>query len=493
MKIQFVKFRNMLQVSPGLRLPMPKEHLDALRGEMTFTYITHNYNPAVRRAENLPPVEFEKRRLYKLDKYGQLITGFGYFDMLWEYFEKLGCQLEFIDKSPPRPRPKCYEADWEYMLERFELRSGQEDALVAIDSHFGGIIEAAPGFGKSYMFAALALLYRYAKIVIVIPEVDNVRKTVQHLTKYLPNVGQVGGGERRESRVTVYTAASFHHFEKDADFIFADEVHKLMANTYAEALTRLSQNTRNFGFTATPDGRKDNAHARMHCIFGRPIFRLGYEEAVADKLTVPIEVRWHNVRMNTNPCQNLDGVPRKRWGIWRNNTRNKIIAEIAKQYDDEQVLIMVATLEHAIYLKQLLPDYELCYANLDGRKRAQYQRQGFLPPDFESMTATKREAMRQAFGAGTLRKVIATDVWSTGVSFNALSVLIRADARASRILDTQIPGRVSRTDDGKEVGVIHDFFDQFDDGFKRAASSRRSNYKRNGWKQIDPPRVAVAK
>ncbi len=112
-----------------------------------------------------------------------------------------------------------------------------------------------------------------------------------------------------------------------------------------------------------------------------------------------------------------------------------------------------------------------------------FQREGLLPADYKPMTPPRREAMRRAFEEHRLRKVIATDVWSTGVSFEQLAVLIRADARSSEIMDDQAPGRVVRIHEGKQEGLIYDCWDMFDANFKRKSQERWRRYAAKGWTQ----------
>ena len=98
--------------------------------------------------------------------------------------------------------------------------------------------------------------------------------------------------------------------------------------------------------------------------------------------------------------------------------------------------------------------------------------------------------MKKAFEEGKLKKAIATGVWKRGVDFRRLAVLIRADGKNSPVADYQIPGRTSRTcaEVGKEISVVIDFKDQFNETLKRRAQDRRRNYKTKGWAQVDPPK-----
>ena len=117
-----------------------------------------------------------------------------------------------------------------------------------------------------------------------------------------------------------------------------------------------------------------------------------------------------------------------------------------------------------------------------------------LPDGYEPMTVERRSALRIAFENYEVRKVIATDVWSTGVSFERLAVLVRADARGSEIMDTQAPGRVARIhqESGKEMGIVYDCRDHFDEGFRNKSQGRYRNYTKKGWEQVDAPGLGAA-
>jgi superfamily II DNA or RNA helicase len=206
---------------------------------------------------------------------------------------------------------------------------------------------------------------------------------------------------------------------------------------------------------------------------------------------VPIRVEWLDVIMDYNPCAGYEDVARLRHGLWRNDYRNRVIADKARTFaPEDQVLIMVAHLEHAFYLKAHLPEYTLCYAESKGDDKLfeRAKRNKLIPADEPRMTDSLRMSRRLQFEERKLQKVIATDIWSTGVNFNGLQVLIRADARSSAIKDTQIPGRVSRTHNasGKQMGILVDCLDQFDDGFRAGGRKRRRDYQQKGWTQVMP-------
>jgi superfamily II DNA or RNA helicase len=291
-------------------------------------------------------------------------------------------------------------------------------------------------------------------------------------------------------RVTVITAGSLNHSDGDADFLFADEVHQLATVNFSTTIAARYRHSRNFGMSATPYARMDGAHAVLEPLFGPMVFDLPYQEAVELGLVVPIRVRWLPIRLKRNPVETVkNSVMRKKYGVWTNGERNRMIAAAVSEYPENyQILILVETIEHAVHLGAQLPDFTLVYSTMYPQDCAAYKRKGLLPLDYKPLSDVQKHNLRDQFEAGTLKRVIATDVWSTGVDFEQLNVLVRADARDSDIVDVQGPGRVSRTytsPEGvkKECGEVIDCIDNFDANLYRRSEGRRKSYKLLGWEQ----------
>lgn len=495
----------MIDISPDGQSPLHPGIVDLLRPKLSYEHRTllqghARFGPDGRKRS----VDVEIRRMFSLEE-GRLVTGFGFIFAINQILRQNGITAHYIDLSPPKPEG-TYEPDWEnvnrYMDEltrihgkEYKFRPRQEECLRQIASHECGLVNAAMGFGKTDLIGSLCHLYPRAKFAIVVRPKDVAARIVSKLSKTLPNVGQIGGGRKfRGDRVTIYTAGSVHHAENsDEDFLLADEVHLLMSDVTARGIAASWQRTRNFGFTATPKGRLDNADAQLELFFGPQIFHLPYNEAVELGLVVPVHVRWLPIRLTHNPGEGKDGVTKQRWAIWRNTDRNQLIAEdVRRNYPDQnnqQVLLLTDKVEHAIMLWQHLPEFSLCYGGeIEEEKLEYYKRNRLLPENFRPVTAAVREQMRLDFESGKLKRVIATDVWATGVDFASLSVLYRCDSRESEILDSQAPGRVSRIspETGKQYGEVVDCFDAFDSGLKRKSQSRKAHYAALGWSQDWP-------
>lgn len=487
MQILIRKSGNLVDVSPDGAGPLP-DHLTALlTPSMTYVYKrllrgAAAYDPMSGTRSN---IALETRRLYRMEQ-GRLTCGFGYVPRIVETLRKAGCTLSFQDLSPPPTRSDCYTQDWEGLRQVITFRARQDECVQSIVNNPGGIVKAPTGFGKTHTIAALGMLYPQARIHVIIKSVDVAERTVRRLTAFMPNIGQIGGGKHYWGRITVITADSLHLSDFDADFVFCDEVHQLASETYSAHLGKY-RHARIYGFSATPYARMDGAHARLECLCGPTIFEMSYAEAVALGLVVPIRVGWIPVRSEFNPAKDRSGVSRKRWGIWRNEFRNQAIADKARGYaGDVQVLALVETVEHAIHLWRHMPEFALCYGDRDEKEIRSYKKSGLLPENYQYIDGFRRQQMRRAFEGGQLKKVIATDVWQTGVDFEQLQVLCRCDDRDSDILDTQGPGRVSRIYDGKECGIVHDCIDYFDKSLYNKSRGRFRSYQELEWEQDWP-------
>ena len=446
------------------------------------------------------PVEETEHQIYLVDHADRIVTAFGLHDRVYRKLVALGYPVMYKDQAP-HPRPEVFEPLWHRLYEpsrNIELREGQPEFLIKMMSHPCGRFDCPPGFGKSFMIGCIATLLPKARIDVVTKSLAVLYdRLYPEMCMTVPNVGIICSKKKvRDRRVMLLSAGSVHHADGKADIVIADECHELAADSYAEKLA-VYDNARMYGLSATQDMRLDNKDMRVEAMFGPVLYRMPYEQAKNSGLVVPIEVLWTDVIMNFNPAGEYeDSVERKRWGIWRNDYRNELIAADANQYgDDTQVLITCETIGHMVQLKKLLPDYEIVYSEngMSALDRRKYIRQGLLPKDYEPMSRSKRDRLTRDFESGKLKKAICNKVWNVGVSFNSLAVLIRADAGGSPTNDIQIPGRASRIAEGKDSAIIHDYRDQFDTGFRNKATRRGRTYGKQGWTQVLPKKKSTGR
>ncbi len=482
---------NVLTITGANNAPLPEELIKRLTHDLKYSHVEQIHGQARRDPITGQRVFFQTKeyKLFRVEN-GHVVVLSGYLARMAARLKKLGCQAMLVDRTPVRKRPDCYEPKWENLEGRIVFRARQEECLQTIARTPCGIIKAVTGFGKTTLIGACALLYPKAKIHVVTKSVDVAERIVRSLKRLLPKVGRVGDGWKQWERVTVITAGSLAHSDGDADFLFADEVHQLATINFSTALAARYRNSRNYGLSATPYARMDNAHHVLEPLFGPMVFELTYQHAVELGLVVPVRVNWLPMRLRVNPAERYGNrVARKRHGIWTNRERNGIIADAVRSYpESHQILILVETIEHAVNLGALLPEYQLVYGNMSPYDCAAYKKRGLLPKDYRPLNDFQKHDMRAQFESGELKHVIATDVWATGVDFEQLNVLVRADDRDSDIVDVQGPGRVSRiytAPDGtkKEFGEVIDCMDTFDPTFYRKSLGRRNSYKLLGWEQ----------
>lgn len=448
-------------------------------------YTYQGQERALRLREHKPVFEIRKHTLFEMDHKMRLVTNFGFWKLVRDGLRKNGYDVKFKDLTPPDP--EIFEPVWDN-IKKYNLRENQPEFIQKVLTNRCGRFDCPPGFGKSFMIGIIAALLPKAKIDVVSRRVAVLRDRIYpELVQMVGDVGIFGGGKKQKNgRVMCYTVGSMKYSPATADILIGDECHELAADFASAELIRW-QNSRNYGLSATHDMRLDNKDFRCHGIFGPIVFSVNYQSAQNAQMVVPIKVLWRSVKMDRDPAAFEDClIKKKRYCIWSNEFRNEIIAEDARQYDSEtQVLITVETIEHAMNLKKLLPEFTLVYMEngLSDRDRRKYIQEGCIDNTEPHMDSNKKQSLTKAFESGELKKAICTSVWNVGVSFNHLSILIRADGGGSPINSVQIPGRVSRVSRGKTCGFVHDYIDEFNFSCKLKSKNRKKSYDANGWEQ----------
>jgi len=417
-----------------------------------------------------------------------LLTNTGFLDRVVRDLQKAGYSVAVKDM---RPEDAAKFVPYWDAISKFDFKYKQRETLEAVAANTRGRIWWPTGSGKSFLIPMIGRIFPKRRIVITTRFAAPLEDLYHSLSMHLPNVGIYFSRKKKtDARVMCYSAGCLQHADpKRTDILIADEVHELATDVMFEKFAKF-RHCRMYGLSANFDDRFDGADFELEGIFGPLIARLSYEEGVENDMIVPINVYWRNVQMDRNPCADKTDVPKLRHGFWRNEWRNAQIAEDARAFPDDQVLITVKTFEHACHLKKMLPEFTLCYAPADNKSDDidRYISWGLLSKDEPQLTLDRLEMLKRRFETGELKKVIATTVWNRGVNFKKLQVLIRGDGGSSAIDDTQIPGRLSRTttDIDKKCGILIDYLDQFDDAFSRSAGRRRKDYAAKGWNQIMP-------
>jgi superfamily II DNA or RNA helicase len=370
------------------------------------------------------------------------------------------------------------------------LRPGQDDLIAPIIGNDMGIIWAPTGVGKSFVIRQICKLWDTAQIVICCASKDIVAQTYGELLEMFSSstVGFVGDGRNESDRriLCVVDKSLMKVNLSKCDVFIYDEVHRAAAPKVAEIVASI-QHARMYGFSASPFGRSDKADLETRAMFGDVICKVEYGEAEAQGNVVPVDV-WVMPAVDVVGMNKTTTTSMERWNIWRNDSRNERLKEAIEWAfqtygKDIQVLITVKTVEHAVYLGDVLKDmdFALVYANMDGEDRLRWEKMGMLRKGIHPVTSDQREQMRLDFRDGKLKRAIATSVWGTGVDFPGLNVLVRADGQGGTIPNTQLPGRVTRKADGKTVGIVIDIDDKFHKTLGGRYERRATDYRKRGW------------
>ncbi len=391
-------------------------------------------------------------------------------------------------QSPPMKPP-----DYSMVDPRIFDREGQSDVLAALITYDYGVIDAPAGYGKSFLIVQMCKMWPNARFIICSPYTDVILDFYATLKELFgPNqVGLVGaGGHGAESRIVCAISNSLSKCKlNQVDFFLFDEVHRAAAPATAKLIATIN-NSRMYGFSASVTGRSDGSDLETEGMFGPVIGRLDYQQAQAAGAVVPIVVVVY-------PCAHLQNqdfklpVARDRNLIWRNQQRNALIRDMVRDArrawgDDIQILISVSKVDHAIHLGALLPDFTLVYGGggIDAADLARWEKAKLIQPGVHPLTAKTREEHKQNFRNGDLKCVIATEVWSTGVSFPKINVMIRADGSGASIGHTQWSGRLTRTSEGKSVGILLDLDDSFNKTYDQRVAKKLSHYRKKGWQVV---------
>lgn len=381
------------------------------------------------------------------------------------------------------------------MTQLMDLRPLQLPALEVMTKNLIGVIECPPGFGKTFLLTQLPRLYPDANIVMVTPRRDVVKDIYARTKEVAPDPKAVrlcDGGRKFpvKAKVVVMTSGSVHKVPPEwPDIYVFDEVHGCATPRQVKSLEKLE--CRRYGLSASPDGRLDGADLEVVGMFGPTMCKITYQEAQSAGLVCPIHV--HMTRISLPDVKAPTDIAKQRLGYWQNHARNQAVADAAHNHGpEESVLILVKTLEHALFLRLLMPEFFIVHGGVPSDEKGNAKWKQFCDlglvqdtPDFtEHIRNIDTGVMKEMFADGRIKKVIATPKWREGVDFKSLQVLIRADGSSGSIDAIQIVGRLSRIYPGKDFGTLYDFVDDYGPSYLRKSQGRKKHYEKQGWSII---------
>jgi len=494
--VRISRLNNFIVIDPDPTLPGRADLIAQIKEELTYTHMEMLYGwplkkwLAAQKAAGTTPTnkKYTRRRLFKVVD-NRLICLSGLTERVCKFLSNRNLHYEIEDRRASSfPEPDYTKLG--------ELRGHQDEVIASIAAHDHGVIDMATGGGKTHLFPDIVLMWPTVKTMIVAPRLSIVKTISGYMKNRGVECGICTGSTVDIKRVTVCSSKSMHKMRRafpSLDLLLYDEVYTAASSVPASIIPEI-ENARRFGFADGPFNRSDGCNVVVEALFGPTICRVGYQDAVNKEMVSQIKVLAVPVPFADNyiPYDEFRLDLNKKNAYWSNRRRNVQVARSARvaaeylglSYESCQILVLVETVEHALRLHAEMPDFTVCHAGGIGRKKkADFIQLGFNPV---AVNLSKDElAQNQSmFESGSLKRVIATPIWSAGVNFVNLQILIRADGRTSKVENTQLPGRLSRLKDGKEFGLLVDFDDQFSPWAQSRSARRFAYYRSRGWEAV---------
>lgn len=438
--------------------------------------------------------------LYCVTDTGDVVTMPGFLFRVRNVLKERGIQTFIVDERSVFPKPNL-------QLAMDGLYPTQQPLVHTMLMSGGGILSAPTGYGKTAMAAAMIRAFDNNEFmargtplsVFACPERDINAKNFKSLQRFLPNreVGILQSGHKKiiTDDVMVVTLDSLQNLDLDQVGLFiCDEVHTGVSKTRSEQIQAM-EHAMKYGVSATPGGRYDGRDIVIEALFGPIVARKTYQEAVADGILVPIKVVWITAPqpdIGMNRYKALKSREGKYFqGVVRNNGRNALIGALLQTLPDSlQTIAITPTIEHMSRIRMAHPEVRVVHADSN---RASLDKRGLA--NIPAISIKERKKIYEDMSNGDIRKIVSTYVYKQGVDFPALSVMINAGGGGSEIAAKQIPGRASRTADGKDCAFLVDFWHPWDrkdtengkqtDGpILHDDKSRRKFYEDLGFEQV---------
>ena len=345
-------------------------------------------------------------------------------------------EFEFIDRRTAFPEPDFSR------IRGFRLK--QEELFRELHAaKRSGVVGAPCRYGKSKLIQNTLRIYPGVKTVVAAPGIDLLNQTVEELRAALPGRDVRGifsgakGKKGQSEEVTVTSLDSLGKTDKEGtQLVLVDEPHAAVSESRAPELAAF-KNARIYGFGATTAGRYDGADKLITGIIGPVLARRTFSDAVAEGAICPIVCFMVRVEFSPFECWNRDGAYRSL--IYKSPSFNALVKDIADNHipADYQTLVFADEVKQVDLMSTFMADGVPAYA--------------------KNMKPAERRALFDGMAQNKIKRCVATDIFSTGVTFSDLRAMINATAGGANISSVQRAGRLAEIRPGKVAGFLIDF------------------------------------
>jgi len=377
-----------------------------------------------------------------------------YLESLYTYNtgEEFITTIECYDEYVAVPSNSYYKLDWKELEDNrnFDvldykipfsgtLRPEQQDIVNKFFSKGrarSGLIQAKPGFGKTFT-AAKIISDNNTKTLVLVHTKLLFRQWIEELEKQLPNtkIGNIGDGLFDVQDVTIAIYKTAHNnidIIKDSfSMVIVDESHKCPADMFSRVVNGINAKVK-IALTATPR-RKDGKHVFLDDFFSQ--FRVQADDS-RDLPTPSVQIIKTDFKFNVIS-------PKTDWA----RTLNKLCS-------DQAYIKFIA--EKAIsYIKQ-----GRCPLILGERVQMLKDIQALIPNSICVIGSTSEDVRKDALEhAGTkYSAILSTKLFDEGISCHRLDTLVLTCPSNNSVQWEQRIGRIERLHPDKKHPLVADIW-----------------------------------
>jgi len=343
-----------------------------------------------------------------------------------------------------------------------KLHDYQEDAVTDMLKHENGVLCAKTGSGKTVMMNNMICTLQQPTLILVhtIELANQFRDSLIKFTSLKKSdIGMLGDGKKDIKPITVGLLQTVTTMDPSScnnffGAIFVDEVHIAPAETYAEALSKLTAKYK-YGASGTPE-RADGLTKVIFWLTG-PLRHIVPDSALTDVIIKPSivtkETNYYFPLFDTSEYQAMIT------DLSKDVDRNKLIIDELVNYPTQQIVLLCQRKEQVEKLQSMIPNSVTLTSDM-GKKA--------------------RVAVMKGLVGNMHRVIISTfQLFSTGIDIPTLEVLFICAPIKSVVKVKQSAGRLMRTTKllPNKQPIIVDFTDKKVELLKYQAYQRQRIYR----------------
>jgi superfamily II DNA or RNA helicase len=315
----------------------------------------------------------------------------------------------------------------------------------------GGLVVAPTRYGKTFLIINMCRVWKGLPTLVVLPGRSLVRQMVKTLKEELPgrHIVQIGAGSSNKFQsddITVCSMDSLHWLDASKfRLVLIDEPHMIATDTRSAMIARFDQ-ARKYGFTATPSGRFDGRDILIEALIGPVLVEKTYREAVAEGAILQIVAIM--LKTEYGACGAVMRNACYRRLVWENDYVAAMLRDFSNNVvpPEWQTIVFIDNEKQARFLKQRIPDAEIAMDKV--------------------MTGAERDDLFDRLVNDEVKRCLASNILSTGVTMPDLRVIVMAAGGGGNITAIQKPGRLAQIMPGKKYGYVVDIAPHPEYGYK---------------------------